>query len=458
MVFLLFSAFAVQPQDLSNAMSIPSGDIVYQSLSADVSATAVPSNLGIIYPTDGSTMAELYTGMVGIGPQTGTDLGIYGESGDRTTFTVQLHVPSTANSMMFDFYFLSAEYPEYVNSDYNDKFEANISGTAYSGNAATDSLGNQVDVNSAFFTVTQSADLQGTMFDGGLGGGTGWLTMIVPVNPNDTVTVSFTIYDVADGIYDSMVLLDNFEWSSSDIDVPAIITPILLDYISPKRSSIEGGIQTSVYGEDFNGTCQVYFDGTLSPQTTFVNSSELRAVVPPHAAEIVDVHVVCDGVEGTLSNSFTYFDDSDGNIPPSISNVQPYQVSIDGGEEIQVWGSDFVQGASIEIDGVSISTTFVSSELLNFMAPAHDAGFATLLVSNPDGLYDEISGALYYNPSVESSGGGTQSSSDIDEGDSLDGTDGTKEEGAGCNHVASTKEGIFWVFLFTIMLGWRKER
>ncbi|MAA79572.1 MAG: hypothetical protein CL916_09965, partial [Deltaproteobacteria bacterium] len=306
-ILFLSPLFAAQPQDLSNAMSIPSTDILSQSLSADPLATANPTSLGVIYPTDGSDMAELYTGAVGIAPESGTDLGAYGDSGDRTTFTVQLQVPPSANSMLFDFYFLSAEYPEFVGTQYNDKFEANVTGSAYSGNAATDSLGNLVDVNSAFFTVVQNADLQGTGFDNGVGGGTGWLTMIVPVDPNDVVTISFTVYDVADGIYDSMVLLDNFDWSGSDIDIPVIITPIILDYISPKRSSIDGGIVTSVYGQDFNGTCSVYFDGIESSTTTFVDSTELQAVVPAHAAGIVDVEVFCDGVEGTLSNSFTYF-------------------------------------------------------------------------------------------------------------------------------------------------------
>ena len=125
MLLLSFYAFAAQPQDLSNSMSIPSADIASQTLTADSQATAVQSNLGVIYPTDGSDFAQLYTGAVGAPPESGTDLGAYGESGDRVTFTVQLNVPSTANSALFDFYFLSAEYPEFVGTQYNDKFEAN---------------------------------------------------------------------------------------------------------------------------------------------------------------------------------------------------------------------------------------------------------------------------------------------------------------------------------------------
>jgi hypothetical protein len=462
-IFLCSSLFAAQPEDLSNAMSIPSTDILSQSLSADSLATSVPTSLGSIYPTDGADMAELYTGAVGAPPESGTDLGAYGELGDRTTFTVQLQVPATANSMFFDFFFLSAEYPEFVGTQYNDKFEANISGTAYSGNAATDSMGNLVDVNSAFFTVVQSADLQGTGFENGVGGGTGWLTMIVPVDPNDIVTISFTVYDVADGIYDSMVMLDNFDWSTSDIDIPVIITPILLDYLSPKRSSIDGGVVTSVYGEDFNGTCSVYFDGVESSQTTFVDSTELQAVAPPHPEGIIDVDVICDGVEGTLSNSFTYFEDFDGALPPSISTVTPYQIVANGGDEIQVVGSDFISGASVEIDGVAVASTFVSDQLLTFIAPAHSEGFANILVRNPDGLYDELSGALYYTPSVaepeaETTEPSSEEGEEGEEGNEVDGSEGPKGgTTGGCAHVSSPKEGLGFILMILGVLAWRKK-
>jgi hypothetical protein len=371
--------------------------------------------------------------------------------------------------MMFDFYFLSAEYPEFVGTQYNDKFEANITGSAYSGNAATDSMGNLVDVNSAFFTVVQSADLTGTGFENGVGGGTGWLTMIVPVDPSDVVTISFTIYDVGDGIYDSMVLLDNFDWSTSDIEIPVIITPIVLDYLSPKRSSIDGGVVTSVYGEDFNGTCSVYFDGIESSQTTFIDSSELQAVAPPHAEGIVDVDVVCDGVEGTLSNSFTYFEDFDGALPPSIDAVMPYQIAASGGDEIQVVGSDFVSGASVEIDGSAVNTTFVSDTLLTFIAPTHSEGFANLLVRNPDGLYDELSGALYYTPALEepeaesnepSTEEGEQGEEGVvgeEDGDELD-SDGAKGSATGgCTHLSTPKDGLGFMLMMMAVLVWRKK-
>jgi hypothetical protein len=260
-----------------------------------------------------------------------------------------------------------------------------------------------------------------------------------------------------------MVMLDNFDWSTSDIDIPVIITPILLDYLSPKRSSIDGGVVTSVYGEDFNGTCSVYFDGVESSQTTFVDSTELQAVAPPHPEGIIDVDVICDGVEGTLSNSFTYFEDFDGALPPSISTVTPYQIVANGGDEIQVVGSDFISGASVEIDGVAVASTFVSDQLLTFIAPAHSEGFANILVRNPDGLYDELSGALYYTPSVaepeaETTEPSSEEGEEGEEGNEVDGSEGPKGgTTGGCAHVSSPKEGLGFILMILGVLAWRKK-
>ena len=59
------------------------------------------------------------------------------------------------------------------------------------------------------FTVTTPSDPTGTTFDGGVGGGTGWLMVVVPVDPSTTVDLEMTIYDVSDGSGDSAVLIDN---------------------------------------------------------------------------------------------------------------------------------------------------------------------------------------------------------------------------------------------------------
>jgi hypothetical protein len=45
------------------------------------------------------------------------------------------------------------------------------------------------------------------------GGGTGWLTTTGNVVPGEIIELRFTIWDTGDQWYDSLVLLDNFQWS-----------------------------------------------------------------------------------------------------------------------------------------------------------------------------------------------------------------------------------------------------
>jgi hypothetical protein len=40
------------------------------------------------------------------------------------------------------------------------------------------------------------------------------------VVPGETITLEFTIGDIADGIYDSTVLLDNFQWGTDTLTDP----------------------------------------------------------------------------------------------------------------------------------------------------------------------------------------------------------------------------------------------
>ncbi len=46
------------------------------------------------------------------------------------------------------------------------------------------------------------------------GGGTDWLAIRGNVVPGENLTLRIAIWDVFDGIYDSVVLLDNFQWST----------------------------------------------------------------------------------------------------------------------------------------------------------------------------------------------------------------------------------------------------
>lgn len=157
---------------------------------------------------------------------------------DLVKLTLTLKVPTNAKSFSFNFNFMTAEYPEYVGSQYNDKFLVIVDSKSFKGNVSFDKTMQPITVNVAFFEVCDTADicngqkqnmcmkpaneLDGTGFeidapkpwDGNrIGGGTGWLTTTAPVTPGETITLRFILFDEGDRIYDSVAVLDNFKWS-----------------------------------------------------------------------------------------------------------------------------------------------------------------------------------------------------------------------------------------------------
>ncbi len=183
---------------------------------------------------------------------------------DTIQLKLRIRVPTNAKSFSTKIYFFSSEYPEWVCSPYNDFFLTLVD-SAGAGNPGDKNIAVYKDGNNALFPVgvnlvktanglfTQckngqtgcgggavlanyngcvgNAELAGTGFDllnplpkfGGdpgycgannqVGGGTGWLKMSGNVKPGETMELRFVIWDTGDEWYDSVVLLDDFQWS-----------------------------------------------------------------------------------------------------------------------------------------------------------------------------------------------------------------------------------------------------
>lgn len=175
---------------------------------------------------------------------------------DPVMLKLRVRVPTNAKSFSAKMYFFSAEYPEYVCSQYNDFFVALVDSLAVGNpddkNVAVFDDGktkwpigvNLVKVATGLFTQCQggtvgckagvptsqyagcktTAELKGTGFDLPdadtcapgqtiAGGGTGWLTLRGNVAPGEVMEIRFAIWDTGGHIFDSLVLLDAWEWS-----------------------------------------------------------------------------------------------------------------------------------------------------------------------------------------------------------------------------------------------------
>ncbi len=154
---------------------------------------------------------------------------------DQHQLVLTLRVPANANGFSFDFLYMSAEYPEWCGQGFNDTFYAILDRPSVGEwlNISYDDAGHEIEVDNAFFENPPVADLSGTGYDGMCfnedfsttvcGSSTGWLRTSWGVNPNEEFTLILTIHDEGDGLYDSGVLLDNFQWSPNPVEPGTII-------------------------------------------------------------------------------------------------------------------------------------------------------------------------------------------------------------------------------------------
>lgn len=177
---------------------------------------------------------------------------------DPVMLTLRIRVPSNARSFSLGANFFGSDYPEWVCSSANDVFVALLDST-FAGspaNPADKNLATYTAPNSAVYplgvnlarddtglftqcvngttgcssgfrgtttTCSSTSGLLGTgmdVADGGncgatsvVGGGTDWLAVRGNVVPGEIIQLRFALWDTSDSLYDSVVLLDNFQWS-----------------------------------------------------------------------------------------------------------------------------------------------------------------------------------------------------------------------------------------------------
>lgn len=165
---------------------------------------------------------------------------------DSAGLKLQIRVPTNAKSFSYNVHFFSSEYPEWVCTSYNDAYiallsslhplvQANLGAPRY-GNITFDLSGAPVSVNVGFFSVPGSPTgnspvLTGTGYDGNCGGGqicggsTNWLLTQAPVLAGETITFHNSIWDTGDHVWDSTVLVDNWQWSASPSGIQTLPNP-----------------------------------------------------------------------------------------------------------------------------------------------------------------------------------------------------------------------------------------
>lgn len=202
----------------------------------------VLSSKGIMQPTHNSTFALLSTGIAGTdivtsyetepGDEKGSwfEGGRYGYPRDRVTLTLTLQVPPFMHYLYYDAQFFSAEYPEYVGTQFNDKLTITVDSPSEGESEYI------FDINSGYFLL-DSNDIAGSGFDifarSGNPGGVDWIDTTPrnpgadagasdlipiggathPVSPNEQIIVTFDMRDSGDNLFDTGAFIDNLMFS-----------------------------------------------------------------------------------------------------------------------------------------------------------------------------------------------------------------------------------------------------
>lgn len=191
--------------------------------------------------------------------------------------------------------------------------------------------------------------------------------------------------------------------------------------INPPNGS--GGQIVNITGSGFDQNSIVFFGGVQAPSTAFITSGYLMSNAPFGLSGSVSVQVVSStGASGISPTNYTYTGTggtSTGSV--TISSVSPTAATAGGA--LVIYGSGFVNGASVNIGGyLATGVAVVSPTLITANAPAGPSGSVTLTVTNPDGTAASFAGVSYggvttgvggqpsvssVSPSVGSSAGGT---------------------------------------------------
>jgi len=116
------------------------------------------------------------------------------------------------------------------------------------------------------------------------------------------------------------------------------LPPPSVSSATPSSGSIAGGDTVTIIGDNFREGATVKFGEFDAASVTYVNSSTLIAVTPPHTIGEKSITVTNpDGEKARLSAGFTYITPA-----PDITSITPDQGPVSGGLEVTINGSGFI--------------------------------------------------------------------------------------------------------------------
>jgi hypothetical protein len=196
------------------------------------------------------------------------------------------------------------------------------------------------------------------------------LTAIIPASDMLTATtsVAITVFNSAPGGGTSNA-------QTFTVNNPAPTTTS----ISPTSKTVgDAQFTLTVNGSNFVNGSVVKFNGS-NRTTTFVSATQLTAIIPATdlltATTTVQITVSNPAPGGGTSNAQTFIVN---NPSPTTTSISPTSKTVgDAQFTLTVNGSNFVNGSTVQFNGSSRTTTFISTSQLTAIIPATDLLTAT---------------------------------------------------------------------------------
>ena len=164
----------------------------------------------------------------------------------------------------------------------------------------------------------------------------------------------------------------------------------IITSINPERGLTTGGEEVTITGQKFLPGAKVYFGKNQA--TVLSESSNEIVVKTPLGVQGTTVEVKVVNTDNQFAiGSFMYYAD------PTISYVSPAEGKMEGGNQVAVFGSNFLNGAKVYINGIEAATTFNTQAKLYVIVPESNTdGLVSVKVVNPDGTEVEKADAYNY--------------------------------------------------------------